>query len=696
MFNMVLRNRKEERLRIIWISENEDNLYLINIDDNKWQYSCSKFQIKQELNNKEIEVINDDIFIVSEDDINESAKAIRDKYFNIVSELYRNINEPEIFTKERNKYVPGLCKKYKISRSTLDEALKRYWKGGKRKNALLPRYYNCGARGKDRKAGDKKRGRPAVYRDYDGINVDDNIKKIFKKSINKFYNTQKQNSLVSTYELMIKEYFSEEIAESYDDKKLIIADNKRFPTMAQFRYWFNKERDIKREITERNGDRIFQQKYRAILNSGNKGILGPGMEYQIDATIGDIYLVSEYNSQWVIGRPVIYMVMDTFSRMITGFYVGLEGPNWIGAMTALYNAMSPKRDFCKKYGIDIKDEDWNCNNVPFSILADRGELEGFQADNLVNNLGIQLSNTPPYRADWKAVIEQNFRCINLKVKPLSPAVVLPDFRERGAKDYRLEAKLTLKDFIKIIINIILYHNNNHVLKHYVRDKDMIKDDLEPIPKKIWEWGMKNRTGMLRTIDSETLKFSLMPRDEATITEKGIRFKGVYYSSLSAIKERRFEKARLHGKSKIKVLYDPRNMNNIYWILDGNMNYEKCFLLNKEYRYLDMCVEEVEYLQKREIMMVNKEQANEIEEKINLIKNIEDVVNKQDKQINLRNRDLKGIRVNRATEKIMNRKEEAFILGEQNNIKQVKESDEEADIDDLELIKSKLRRLNNEG
>ena len=85
LVNMVLRNRKEERLRIIWISENEDNLYLINIDDNKWQYSCSKFQIKQELNNKEIEVINDDIFIVAEDDINESAKRIRDKYFNIVN-----------------------------------------------------------------------------------------------------------------------------------------------------------------------------------------------------------------------------------------------------------------------------------------------------------------------------------------------------------------------------------------------------------------------------------------------------------------------------------------------------------------------------------------------------------------------------------------------------------------------------------
>ncbi len=34
MFNMVLKNNYEERLRIIWISDNEDNLYVINIDDN--------------------------------------------------------------------------------------------------------------------------------------------------------------------------------------------------------------------------------------------------------------------------------------------------------------------------------------------------------------------------------------------------------------------------------------------------------------------------------------------------------------------------------------------------------------------------------------------------------------------------------------------------------------------------------------
>ena len=189
----------------------------------------------------------------------------------------------------------------------------------------------------------------------------------------------------------------------------------------------------------------------------------------------------------------------------------------------------------------------------------------------------------------------------------------------------------------------------------------------------------------------------MPRDDATITEKGIRFKGVYYSSLRAIRERRFEKARLNGKSKIKVIYDPRNMNNIYWILDGSDGYEKCFLLNKEYRYLDMCVEEIEYLKKREIMMINKGEAKEIEEKINLIENIENIVGKATKSNNiLKNKDLKGIRTNRAAEKIINRKAETFILEEKVQVKNELSSYQESDDgDDLELLKAKLRRLNNE-
>ena len=62
-----------------------------------------------------------------------------------------------------------------------------------------------------------------------------------------------------------------------------------------------------------------------------------------------------------------------------------------------------------------------------------GELEGKNAENLINALGIKIMNTPPYRADWKGIIEQNFKTTSDRVKPFMPGVVNPDLRERAIK-----------------------------------------------------------------------------------------------------------------------------------------------------------------------------------------------------------------------------------------------------------------------
>ncbi|MDS0527608.1 Mu transposase C-terminal domain-containing protein [Clostridium sp. SHJSY1] len=684
--------------RVLWFSEEFDLVYLISINDSNWPYNLSCIDLMCELDAGIIKFVEEDsmMLVVEEEEIKYSSKKIRDKYFGIINELYKMISEPNIYTFERVEYIKHLAKKYNLSRNSIDVYFKRYLKGGRTKNSLLPRYYKCGARGRERVLGVKKVGRPSIYNEARGINVSQENKRIFKKSINKFYNNYNKNSLKATYELMIKEYFSES---DINSKDLRIKNVSRIPTLNQFRYWFNKERDLKVEISKRYGARVFEQKHRAILNSANNGILGPGMEYAIDATIGDIYLVSQYNKEWIIGRPVIYMVIDTFSRMITGFYIGLEGPNWIGAATALYNSMTSKIEFCREYDIDIQEKDWPCYHVPFSILADRGELEGFSADNLVNNLNVVVKNTSPYRAEWKSVVEQNFRVLNLMIKGLVPGAIQKDFRQRGAKDYRLEAKLNIKEFTRIIINYIVHHNNNCVLKHYKLEPDMIADGVEPIPIKIWNWGIKNRSGILKALSEETLKYSLMPRDYGTITEKGIRFKGVYYSSLKAIKERLFEKARLNGKYKIKVIYDPRNLNNIYWVLDDVGKYEKCFLLNREYRYLNMTVDEVQYLKMKEMEKVNELEREELEHKINFIQNIEEIVEVAENETSnrLENKDLKGIRTNRAAEKILNKKEEAFIL--ENGSKSQKHNEnkdtESVEISDLDLLKRKLRSMNSD-
>ncbi|WP_238360530.1 DDE-type integrase/transposase/recombinase [Iningainema tapete] len=323
---------------------------------------------------------------LSDEDLTSAEKDYRENAWSIISSLVEK--EPDIYYRSsRGSLVKRVVEQYnsgiretKLVEKTVYEYLRRFWQRGKNKNALLPDYSNCGGQGKPKGYGEKKRGRPRKYADEPeigvGVNVTDSDKKIFRISIAKFYNNPKQNSLRTTYKLMIKEYYSSDIL--YDDsgvKKSILIPTELRPTFTQFKYWYEVElRDIKKTITERKGAKRFALGHRAIIGTSKMETIGPGSRYQIDATIADVYLVSKYNRNWIIGRPVIYVIIDVFSRMIVGVYVGLEGPSWTGAMMALANAATDKVQFCQEYGIKMDDTEWPCCHMPDAILGDRGEL----------------------------------------------------------------------------------------------------------------------------------------------------------------------------------------------------------------------------------------------------------------------------------------------------------------------------------
>ena len=123
---------------------------------------------------------------------------------------------------------------------------------------------------------------------------------------------------------------------------------------------------------------------------------GPGTRFQVDATIADIYLVSSFNRSLIIGRPVVYGIIDVYSRLFTGVYVGLEYP-WIGAMMALDNMITDKVAFCAEHDIYINDSQWPAKHLREIIIADRGEFEGYSVTSLINNFNIKIENTSAYR-----------------------------------------------------------------------------------------------------------------------------------------------------------------------------------------------------------------------------------------------------------------------------------------------------------
>ncbi len=192
-----------------------------------------------------------------------------------------------------------------------------------------------------------------------------------------------------------------------------------FPHIINFTIGLKKLEDPKKDIQFRKSTKEYELKYRPILSDSKSETNGPGTRFQVDATIADIYLVSSLDVNKVIGRPVIYAVLDVYSRIITGLYVGLEGPSWIGAMMALDNMIADKVEFCKQYGIDITPEQWPTHHLPEIIIADRGEFEGYSVENLINNLNLKIENTTAYRGDLKGIVERKFRTFNGKVKQKS-------------------------------------------------------------------------------------------------------------------------------------------------------------------------------------------------------------------------------------------------------------------------------------
>ncbi|MCT4596027.1 MAG: Mu transposase C-terminal domain-containing protein [Anaeromicrobium sp.] len=674
--NALIKYTNGKIARILYIDNLAQVSILISMDVNRWPYINKIEQLEKDLKQECASILEGDDYtpLIIEEEIKPLELQKRDEIWEVVQYVLSNkLEEKNLYiSKYRTPVIKEAATRYDISENTIKNYLIRFWKGGKTKNSLLPKYLNCGGRGKERSISANKRGRPIIIGTNTGVNVDNNMKKIFKTGLNKYYYNDRRNSIKTTYELIIKDYFVKDYAIQNGVKVPILEDSSKIPTYHQFYYWFKKFNDSKKEVMKRQGDRIYYQNYRSIIgNSITDAEFGPGSLYQIDSTIADIYLVSSLDRNLIISRPVLYFVIDVYSRGIVGVHVTLESFNsYTGAMMALINSMTSKKEYCSKYGIDIDEEEWP-NAIPLRILADRGELVNGQIEQAIENLGIIIQNSPPYRADYKGIIERSFGSINLKLKPFVDGAVTNGINKvgRGEKDYRLQANLTLKEFTKIVIKCVLFHNNHHVLSNYIIDDMVVEESIEKIPIKIWKYGIENKKGMLRKFPENIIKLNLLPREEATVSSRGVAFKKMLYACEYALKDGWFQKARSSGSWKIKVAYDPRDLTNIYVLDEEGRNYKTLSLLEHLSKYKGLSMDEYDEFQQHEKEMETKSKEKELQHKIKLYGEIEEIVGKAREKAEIQKDDtlsksqrLKGITENNKIEKELYK--EAIVIGEE--------------------------------
>ncbi len=595
---LVLDPDSGKRARVVWMTPDGTSAALYPLDADRAFPALLRVEVLEAgISARQMSLVPDPFtVVVLEDQLKQVHKERRDRAWKLIRPLVADV--PRIFTADRRGALVSATVErarsgsdpelQRVTKAQVYLYLRRFWERGMTANALLPDYEKSGGRGKTREAGERKRGRPRKFGNQMGVNVTPDMRKVFSVAYFRYYASQTKGkyTLIGAYRKMVSDFYSvkdidPETGQIMHYRHEEIEAQGGIPTFEQFQYWSAKDHlrlDIKRK---RMGEKLYDKDMRGLLGTSNAEVIGPGSRYQIDATIADVYLVSRLDPNLIIGRPVLYVVIDVFSRLIVGIYIGLEGPSWVAAMMALANTAMDKVAYCAQFGIAIQPEDWPAHHLPGTFLGDRGEIESGKIDTLINSFNVSVENASSYRADWKGIVENRFRLLPAKFKAYTPGYIDVDYRQRGGTDYRLDAVLNLDDFTKMIINCLLHYNNSHEIVTYDCDRDVRADGVPAIPGHLWEWGIRHRSGALRAFPEDLVKFSLMPKEQGSVTETGIGFRGRFYTCPRAMDERWFDRARQDGRWKVDVSYDPRDMDQIYLHVPGaRIAFEVCTLTDR--------------------------------------------------------------------------------------------------------------------
>ena len=601
--------------RVVWANRKSGNAFLLRFPDQREQTTVStgNKRIKQRLHKPTLvslaalEDLGKKRWVVKTrapvpkrlnkqfDDPTEFEKTVRTRRRVLISSFMNDDDLIRLFEHgQMGSYVTRAVEQHnatladgekKLTRYCVYQVVYRFWLHACREAALLPDSGNCGAKGKYRNPGSSKRGRIAKRvltghaSDRPGVNTEPETRDLIWLAWEQYGGLI--GHYAEPYERMVEDHFTEGWQEN--EKGIWVPDKEHIvdaPSLETFRYYVDKKYSPVELLKKLIPVISWEQTKRAMKGKAHDKLFGPAHTYMIDSTIADVYLVSQFNRHWIIGRPVVYFVRDVWSGMIVGLHVALEGPSWHTARFALFNAFSPKGAFLRAHGFNMSDADWPCAHGTFNLVHDRGESLSIPSGDSANDIGLILSACPSFRPDLKGPIETLFHWIRNESIRWLPGAVSSRARERGERDYRLDATLTMYQFTRILINAILTFNKTADVSDRF-NVAMEEASIENNPKSIWTWGLNNLNGSPPQFDRDTLYAALLPSGTAYVRADGVYFAGRRYQGSFSDKAQWQEFARAFHNTKIKVKHDSVRPEEIYVLNDESGLYETLYVADGE-------------------------------------------------------------------------------------------------------------------
>lgn len=440
-------------------------------------------------------------------------------------------------------------------------------------------------------------------------------------ALNKFYYTKYKNTLKTAYTMMLKEKYC-------DGTGALLTE---YPSFDKFKYYYRKNKSMQTYYISRNGLKNYQRNNRPLLGDGVQEFapnVGVGM---LDATICDIYLIDDSGN--LVGRPILTACVDAYSSLCCGYSLSWEGGTY-SLRNLMINIVTDKVQHCRKFGIGINRADWDCDRIPGTFVTDMGSEFKSETFEQIADLGVTVINLPAYRPELKGSVEKFFDLVQDSYKKYlkGKGVIEPDFQERGARDYRKDACLTMRDFEKVILHCILYYNTQRIIENFPFTEEMLLEEVKPYANTIWSYGKAQMGASLISVNQKELIYVLLPRAIGKFSRNGLKVNGLRYHCEG------YTENYLKG-GNITVAYNPEDSSTV-WIIE-NGEYIAFELI--ESRFKGKSAAEVELLKEKQKTLVKAEQINNTQAQIDLARHIEAIANNVCCQSDVRIKDIRKTR-----------------------------------------------------
>ncbi|WP_175751360.1 hypothetical protein [Burkholderia ambifaria] len=396
-----------------------------------------------------------------------------------------------------------------------------YWAGGGSANALLPKFYNSGARGRTRLQR-KKLGRRNIavqngYSGLEGFRVGEEDRQHLRFGWETFLHPG--ITVEAAYRRTMEAFYRERTEAQADEQIPILKPAHERPTLRQFRYWGQGGNALRLASYFQLYEGDFERNYRALAGTARDGVTAVGQLAYCDATTNDAHLVSVVSRIKPVGTLHRIMIVDAFTGLWAGVYCGFDAPSARTALMAAANAALDKVDFCARFGVQISADMWPA--IAFArYLGDNGEFRCEPCKQSISGLGSTLEFAPTGRADSKGPVESSHHQLHTRFDHKLDGSTHGRPRRRGEDHPALDAVLTYFEYMRHLIRRIVHYNNSERCEQLLTT-EMRRDGVAPTRASIYRWCVQNGYVAGGHLSADEIRAHLLPVLPAVLTGSGV-------------------------------------------------------------------------------------------------------------------------------------------------------------------------------